>query len=184
VKRDLQWANAQYERILRRSKHLDGRAGRFGSKGDLPNRQPLGESHKRGMEDYLQYLEKRDAERRESRLQQELAFHQRQAEEKRKEEEQKRKEIADGAIAEYKSQMKKEEERAKQKRQQSEAQLHKMLAKVGVEEEKIDLVLKDMASGGTQPVLEAFQPPIQSAAEADCRPSLTATGSQTSVFSR
>jgi hypothetical protein len=184
VKRELHWANAQYERILLQSKHVEGRAGSFGSKGDLSHRQPLGNSHRKGMEDYLQYLAKRDAERGESRLQQKLAFHQQQAEEKRKEEERKKKEIADAAVAEYKSQMKKEEERVEQTRQQSEAQLHKMLTKVGVEEEKIGLVLKDMASSGTPPVLEAIQPPVQPPAEADCRPTLTTTGSQTSVFSR
>jgi len=184
VKRELHWANSQYERILLRSKHVNGRAGSFGSEGDPSHRQPLGDTHKRGMEDYLQYLEKRNAERRESRLQQRLAFHQRQAEEKRKEEELKKKAIADAAVAEYKSQRKKEEERTEQTRQQMEAQLREMLTKVGVEEEKIGLVLKDMASSGTQPVLEAFQPSIQSPAEADCRPTLTTTGSQKSVFSR
>jgi hypothetical protein len=136
------------------------------------------------MEGYLQYLEKRDSERRETRLQQRLAFHQRQNEQKRKEEEQKKKEIADAAVAEYKSQKKKEEEKAEQTRLQSEALLRNMLTKAGVEEEKIGLVLRDIASSGTQPALEAFQPPFQAPAEADCRPTLATAGSQTSVFSR
>lgn len=186
VAKELQWANAQYEKILNRSKNAEERTGKFTRGKEVSRKQPLEESDRREMEDYLEFLKRRGAEQRERRAQEILAFRQRQEEQKRSEEDQKKKEIGDAAVLEYKSQKKEEEEKAELTRKQSEALLQKLLTKAGVDEDKIGLVLKDMASTSTAQtrLLKTAEPLFHAQPEVDHRLGPTTTAAQRSTFSR
>ncbi|ERF72671.1 hypothetical protein EPUS_09261 [Endocarpon pusillum Z07020] len=186
VRKELQWANAKYEEMLSWAKRAEEKASKSTRRKEPFRKPSFRESDKRGMEGYLAYLTQRDAARRERRRQEALAFRQQQEEQKRKNDEEKERKIRDAAVLEYKSQKKEEEKKAEEARQQSEDLLQKLLTKAGVEEDKVGLILKDLASTAHPPIvsLKKAEPLIQSQPETDNHPIPAAVGIRGSVLSR
>ena len=186
MRKELQWANAKYEEMLNRAKRAEEKAGKSTRRKEPFRKPSFRESDKRGIEGYLAYLNQRDADRRDRRRQEAFALQQQQEEQKRKNDEEKEKEIRDAAVLEYKTQKKEEEEKAEEARQQSEDLLQKLLAKAGVEEDKVGLILKDLASIAHPPIvsLKKAEPLVQSQPETDNNPIPTAIEMGGSVFSR
>lgn len=182
----MQWANAKYEEMLSWAKRAEEKASKSTGRKEPFRKPSFRESDKRGMEGYLAYLTQRDADRRERRRQEALAFRQQLEEQKRKNEEEKERKIRDAAVLEYKSQKKEEEKKAEEARQQSEDLLRELLAKAGVEEDKVGLILKDLASTAHPPIvsLKKAEPLIQSQPETDNHPIPAAVGIRGSVLSR
>ena len=102
------------------------------------------EFNRKALEEYRQFLRKRDDERKEKRLQQALALQQREDEQKRKEEEKRVTEIGDAAILQYKSHTKEQEEKAEREEKRFKDSLQRVLAEAGVEDDKISLALEGM----------------------------------------
>jgi acetyl/propionyl-CoA carboxylase alpha subunit len=186
VTRELRWANARYEEILNGAKQAEERALKPGKGRPLSRKSLLPEFDRRGMEDYIAFLQRRDADRRERRAQEAFALREREEAQKRKDQEQKKKEIGDAAVQEYKSQKKEEEEKAEQKRKESKDNVQRLLTNAGVEEDKIGLVLKEMAlNATTQDVFrERSLPLLHAQLEANPRHTPVATGNKRSILSR
>lgn len=143
----LRWANAQYDELIRQQAESSQEEDvvRVTRRNRQPFRRRLAkEDERKHLEEYREFLQRQSAERRETLRQQALALQEKEREQQRKEEEKKRKEIEDAAILAYKSQIKEQEEKAERDKKQLEEELEKLLNKVGVEDDKIDQVLKEL----------------------------------------
>jgi hypothetical protein len=150
VTKKLRWANARYKEILERQ----AARKRIEQISFVPPDGPvLPEEYEReAIEDYRAFLHRQHAEREERRLKEVLALKQQEDEEKQKVEDQKKRDVADAAVLEYKLQMKQQEEETALRNRQLEDGLHGLLAKAGVDREKIGRVLKEMkATAATKP---------------------------------
>jgi hypothetical protein len=189
VTKELRWANVEYEKAVRRQAGASnddevattGRGARRGSYRYLAR-----EFDRRGLEAYRNYLQKQNAEQREERLQMELALREREEAQKRDNEEKRRTQIADVAVREYKSQMEEQEMKVEQERKLLEDGLQKMLTKVGVEDDKIDQVLKEAAPLRSLKTLfsSSVEGPIDPQPDSEHKDTPIASVEPKSIFSR